>query len=331
MQLLILLKMAHVRVLILVLGGMASHLSADPATLTEADRIALEEQLERIQKQSNERVGGLFKRAIQDYRSAIQSDDATMDLYLKCYEKIRFTDEKRKASEFREWKRRNKERLSSASMRMALRHQLAWLLLSIEAARRDGDISEMGKRAVEHLDQIMKNAEVLKTHRSILSQNALGSVFAKAYSLNIRVKDWPQSTMDIAQIYDKVVLPPLRMPSRIDSLRSAWKKRILHEGHLIEKWNDREGTTIGKKDAMRAPEFEKFLSETRPTLLWKMEMDCFNAGDQRQSALQMLKHLEANLSHKDAPEWIKQFQGLINPEKHDGENAKPSSESATTR
>ncbi|MCP5536299.1 MAG: hypothetical protein H7A51_08715 [Akkermansiaceae bacterium] len=310
----------------LLIAFSGGRVAAEPQPLSEADRIALEEQLKKIQQQSEDRVGGLFSRAIQDYRSAIQSDDATMDLYLKCYEKVRFTDEKRKASEFRDWKRKNKDRLNSSSMRMALRHQLAWLLLSIEAARRDGDISEMGKRAIDHLDQIMKHAEVLKEHRAILSQNALGSVFAQAYSLNIKVEDWPQSAMDIAQIYNKVVLPPLRKPDRIDSLRAAWQKRILHEGYVVEKWNVREGSTIGKKDAMQPPELEKFLSEKRPQLLWQMEMDCFKAGDQRASALRMLKHLETYLTHQDAPQWIEEFQALINPPKEPAAGAKGGSE-----
>ncbi len=289
--------------------------AADPRPLTEADRIALEEKLEKIQEISSERVGGLYRRAIQDYRAAIRSDKATMDLYLKCLEKVRFTDEKRKSSEFRRWKRKNKENLNSQSMRMALRHQLAWLLLSIEAAQREGDTNELGRRAIEHLDQIMRNAEILKEHRGILGQNALGSVFARAYKLNIKLKDWPQSAMDIAQIYDQVVLPPLRKPGRVDALRSAWKKRIRHEGVVVEKWTVREGSTVGKKDSMQSAEFQKFLSETRPALLWKMEVDCFKAGDERTAALHMIGHLESYLTHKDAPQWIKDFQALINPRK----------------
>ena len=281
--------------------------------LTEPDRIALLEKLKKIEQQSNDRVGGLYRRAIQDYRSAIRSDDATMNLYLKCLEKVQYEDEKRKTQEFREWKRKNKDNLNSASMRMALRHQLSWLLLSIEAARREGDVSELGTRAVTHLDQIFDHAEALKDHRGILSQNALGSVFAKAYKLNIKVKEWPKSALDIAQIYDKVVMPPLRQPGRVNSLRAAWKHRILHEGLIHEKWGDRKGKTIGKKDAMRPPVFEKFLSETRPQLLWEMEVDCYEVGDQRGSALRMLSHLEKYLTHKDAPEWIKEFQTLIQP------------------
>ena len=294
-----------------VFSPLSTH--ADAGLLSEADRIALTEQLEKIQQRSKDRVGGLYKRAIRDYRSAIKSDDATMALYMTCLEKVQFTDEKRKSQDFRDWKRRNKEKLSSSSMRMALRHQLAWLLLSIEAARREGDVSELGNRAISHLDQIFKNAEVLKDHRSILSQSALGSVFARAYQLNIKVDDWPSSTMDIGQIYDKVVMPPLRNTTRIESLRAAWKKRIQHEGLAVEKWSVRNGKKIGKKDALRTPDFEKFLSETRPQLLWDMEVDCFEAGDEKVSAVRMLKHLETYISHKEAPTWIQDFQDIIYP------------------
>ncbi|BDS05449.1 hypothetical protein NT6N_04890 [Oceaniferula spumae] len=298
---------------VLAMAVAHQHATAQPETLSAADRIALEEQLEKIQQQSEERVGGLYRRAIQDYRAAIQSDSATMELYLKCYEKVRFTDEKRKSQDFREWKRKNKDKLNSPSMRMALRHQLSWLLLSIEAAQRDGEISELGLRAMTHLDQIFKNAETLQEHRGILGQNALGSVFAQAYDLNIKVKDWPKSALDIGGIYRQVIMPPLRRKDRIVSLRGAWARRIQHEGMVHEKWGNREGTTIGKKDAMMPPAYEKFISEDRPALLWEMEVDCFKVGDEKVAAVNMLNHLKKYLFHKDAPQWIKDFQSMINP------------------
>lgn len=301
--------------LVTIWAPLAGNAVPEPEVLSEADRIAVEEKLEKIQQLSEDRVSGLYRRAIQDFRSAIQSETATMELYLKCVEKVRFTDEQRKASEFREWKRRNKERLGSSSMRMALRHQLSWLLLSIEAAKRDGDLSEMGSRAITHLNQIFDNAEVLKPHRNVLSQNALGSVFARAYSLNIKVEDWPKSALDIGNIYDKVVLPPLRSVDRIPALRTAWKNRIIHEGQVKEKWSEREESSrIGTKDALRPPDLEKFLAERRPELLWEMQVDCFKAGDEQTSAVQMLTHLETYLTHKNAPEWIEELQKLINPD-----------------
>ena len=287
---------------------------AEAVGLSEADRIALLERLDVIKKQSDDRVSGLYRNAINAYRSAIASEDTTMDFYLNCLEKVRYEDQNRKSQEFREWKRKNKDKLNSSSMRMALRHQLSWLLLSIEAARMEGDVSELGGRAIKHLDQIFANAEKLKDHRAILSQSALGSVFAQAYKLNIKVEDWPRSALDIAQVYDKVVMPPLRQPRHVSSLRAAWNHRILHEGMVVEKWSKRESKRIGKKDATRPPELEKFMTEKRPQLLWDMEIDCFEAGDERASALRMLKHVETYLTHKDAPAWIEGFQELVQPE-----------------
>lgn len=307
-------------ILPVVVFSMLGSLHADP--LSEADRIALEEQLEKIQKRSEDRVGGLYRRAVQDYRSAIRSDSATMELYLKCVEKVRFDDEKRKASEFRDWKRKNKERLKSGSMRMALRHQLSWLLLSIEAARREGDLASLGEQAIKHLDQIFANADVLKDHRAILGEDALSSVFARAYKLNIKVKDWPKSALDIAGIYEHVILPPLREGGRYGAMRNAWKHRIKHEGMVHEKWGETAGNSIGTKDALRPAAYEKFLAETRPQLLWKMEVDCFGAGDEKTAALNMLKHLQTYITHKDAPEWIKGFQSLIQPRQTAGEAGK---------
>ncbi len=287
--------------------------NAVPEALSEADRIAVEEKLKKIQGLSEERVGGLYSRAIRDFRSAIQSDSATLELYLKCVEKVQFTDERRKNSEFREWKRKNKEKLSSKSMCMALRHQLSWLLLSIEAAKLDGDLSDMGERAITHLNQIFKNAEVLKAHKNILREGVLDSVFARAYKLNIKVEGWPKSALDIANVFDKVVMPPLRNVDQIPALREAWDKRILYEGMVFDKWSEKGSAQKGAKAGENSPELANFLTEMRPVLLWQMEMECFELGDERNSVQKMVKHLETYLKHKDAPEWIEELQALVIP------------------
>ena len=49
----------------------------------------------------------------------------------------------------------------------------------------------------------------------------------------------------------------------------------------------------------------------KPELLWKMEVDCFRAGDEKASALHMLDHLADHLGHKLAPKWIEEFQKLV--------------------
>ncbi len=64
---------------------------------------------------------------------------------------------------------------------------------------------------------------------------------------------------------------------------------------------------------MLTAEVGKVLKGHRAQLVWKMEVECLKVGDEKVSAVKMLNHLEAYLTHKDAPQWIKDFQGMINP------------------
>lgn len=287
---------------------------ADDFKLNDSDRKAILEQLEKIEQTSNDRVTGLYLRAIRDYRSAMLSETAVMDLYLNCYEKVNFEDKNLKASAFREWKKKNKDRLGEASFRTALKHQLAWLLLSIETASKEPELTEMGERAVKHLNTIFAHADQIKGNHRVLKQNVLGSVFARAYELNIKIEKWPKSGLDIANIYETLVLPPLRNTDSINDLRAAWQRRIVHEGLVIDKWTEVKDNAIGMKGAIETPEMQTFIEERRPQLLWAMEKDCFQSGDERNAAMNMLKHLELYVRHKDAPGWIEEFQGYISPE-----------------
>lgn len=307
-------SLASIAVAALSLSSSVNAQDAKKNELSDGDRIAIMEKLEKIQEFSNERVSGLYSRAIKDYRAAISSDTETMKLYLLCCEKINFKDKHKKSSEFREWKKKNDDKLDSTAFRMALRLQLSWLLLSIETASQDGDVTEMGGRAIGHINTIFENAKTLKGQEQILKEDALSSLFAKAYELNIKIKDWPKSALDIENVYEKLVMPPLRNEANIDSLRKAWGKKILHLGTAVEAWSERKGTSIGMKSDMRSPQMEKFIEETRPKLIWDMEKDCFEAGGEREAALNMLKHLETHVKSKHAPKWIEEFEEYINPE-----------------
>ena len=285
-------------------------LKAQEKSLSEIDRELLLEKLNEIQETSNSAVKGRFGVAMAAFKEGMQSDTAAHDLYLKCIEKVRFEDEAKKANEFREWKRRHKDRTDSAGFRRALRHQLYWLSLTLEAAQNQDDIEKMGPRGISVLEAILKDATVLKGQERLLGGKALESVFATAYGVsNVDLRSWPSSPLDIATIYDAIVLPPLRTPEKLAELRQGWLKRIEHEGLILESWTD-EGSA-GKD---RKPAFEKWLVNGRYDLTWAMEVDLFNNGDQRGAALRMLEHLKKNLNHQSAPKWIGQFTSLVKGE-----------------
>ncbi len=289
-------------------------LLAEEKPLTDVDRQLLLEKLKSIQEDSDNTLDGRFGVALSAFKKARESSAAAHELYLNCVEKIRFQEEVKKNSEFREWKSRHKERTDTPGFRLALRHQLNWLVLSLEAAK-SPDLGAMSTQSLAVLEAILREAEELKGLEDFLKNPVLDSVFAKAYDIeNIKITSWPESPLAIQAIYDSIVLPPLRDPKLIPQLREAWLKRIEHEGLLLEKWTDE-----GSADKDRKPAFEKWLAEGRKVLTWQMEVDLFTAGDQRAAALRMLEHLKANLTHKSAPKWIEQFTSLVeaNPAQED--------------
>lgn len=317
------------RALSLALLALALSPSSQAAdTLTEADREILIEKLKKIQDLADEKLDQRFRVAVSAFRTAMVSDEGTIDLYLKCIEKIEFQDEHKKGQDFREWKRKQDAKLGSPAFRRALRHQLRWLVLTLQVASKSTDITTFGPEASKLVDEVFDDIKSLDGQQSVMKENVTSTVFAQAYNLNdVAPKDWPTSPVNLTELYEKVILPPLRKPEKTDSLRNAWMKRIRQEVATREDWaktdkNDKggdkkeegENNRIGTKEALRTPETEKFLSKTYPALLWQMEVDVFKAGDQRGASMHMLQHLEKYTAHPEATDWAQEFHLLLDPE-----------------
>ena len=293
--------------------------SARAEILSNAERETLLEHLEKIRDAANSKVDARFRIALAAYRNAIASDDAAIELYLNCMEKVNFEDQQKKAAEFREWKRNESENLADPGLRLALRHQLRWLVLTLQAASENADRHQLATDAQEIVDAIFRDPAKLKNQEKILSQAVTSSVFARAYELdNAKVEKWPLSPVQLDQVYDELLLPPYRNPGRLNELRAVWIKRIQQETAMTEYWSEnnhkpKEEKRIGMASAMLPPAYEKFLAETQPKLQWQMEIDLFVHGDESGAGVRMLAHLEKHLNHPSAREWGKQLEALLKP------------------
>jgi hypothetical protein len=293
--------------LILCLLVTPTILRADP--LTQADLEELRERLKAIQSGTKLMQDKRFKTAMDAFQSAMQSEDAAMDLYLKCVEQADYIDLDKKGQEFRDWKRDNEARLKSAEFRQALRHQLRWLSLTMRAAARPEDVKKLAPEAQEALRAIVMNASQLEGQAELLSRSVLETVFARCYKLgDLPLENWPTSPMQVEAIYDQLILPPLRKPDAITALSEAWDMRMQIEAAMIEHFSGE------RKRDVPAAAIAKFRSSTLPNLQWSKQIDLFRNGDQRGSALRMLTHINENMSHSNAPSWIEEFQSLVNPE-----------------
>jgi len=300
--------------IVVALLVIAPVLHADP--LTQADREQLLDKLQKIQDAADAKVDERFKIAVAAFKTGMSSDTAAIELYLRCVEKVQFEDQHKKAQDFREFKRKEEGKFNDPGFRCALRHQLQWLVLTLQVASSKKPTTAFAPEAMAAVDDVFADIEKLETQHNQLRQGVMGSVFAQAYDLsNVAVKEWPGSPLSLESIYDKVVMPPLRKTDKIEALRSAWMKRIRQQGLMIEKWSkpgdaDRPAP---KTEVTRSPDYEKFVQETYPDLLWQEEVDVFQAGDQRGAALHMFQHLEKYAGHAKAPEWARQFKDLLAP------------------
>lgn len=284
-----------------------------PETLTQADRDALLAKLEKMESDSEAKTDARFAMAVSAFQAALANEQGPVQLYLKCKEKIDFTNKEKKPQEFREWKRANEATLSKPAFQQALRYQLRWLLLSLNVASSKKDISVFGPDASKLSAMVIADGEALMDQRGVVGEAVFSSAFAYAYNLDsVSIKNWPTNPLDIDTLYEQVIFPPLKVPGKTEQLRSAWESRIQQQIAFTSKWT---------KDPSV---LKKFQTGAYLDLLWKMETDVFNAGDERGAARRMFQHIEKNISNPKAEGWAKQLKSFLeNPSINEEPTANP--------
>ena len=308
--------------MILTFFMLKGEVNAEAEYLSDGDKKKLQEKLETLLNSAESSSKQRFARALTAFKSAIQSDVAAHELYLECYEKVNYIDKQRSSQEFREWKRKHRERDDLSDFRRALRHQLNWLLLSIQVSVNPDEIHEYGGEAVNKVDQIMDELKILKSQQSVLNQKVLSSVYARAYDINgLEADNWPLSPTDISGIYDKVIMPPIRERGEVNTLRASWDKRIKHIGLIKKEWSKQAKTgKISVKKNIGSPEYEKWLNDGYLKLIWRKEKDLFKIGDEVRASDNMLSLISNNINNKLSLQWVEDFQSTTGIIKDDEAN-----------
>lgn len=289
-------------------------LPARSEPLTHSDREALLENLEQLRESVDSKIDARFRQAITAYREAESSDQNAVDFYLKCTEKLNFIDQKKKASEFRDWKKKQ-EYLSDPNFGTTLRCQLKWLMLVLRASSEKADPVALAVEAQGMIDSIFNNAEKLKTLEPTLNQAVTSTVFAKIFEIEIPSKNkWPLSPVQIDTVYKEVIFPTMRGTANIEKLRAAWVKRITQEKIKVEIWQTPAPNQKKNEAAVeKSLEHQKFVEEVVPELMWQMETDLFRNGDEAGAAKRMLSHIQNHLDHKSSRAWGESFKNLLAP------------------
>lgn len=288
------------------------------APLSDADRESLLENLEQLQAESESSSNSKVGIALTAFRNALASDQAAIELYLNCLEKVNFVDQDKSGVDFAKWKRNEGEKLSEPGLKLALRHQLRWLILTLQASSEKADRDQLAAEAQEIVDSIFRDPDKLEGQDAILGQSVISSIFATAYGINhVKVEKWPLSPIELGSIYDDLLLPQWRNSEQLEKLRATWIKRILQEGAKVEFFSKRQPRNRDQRGEARddnhAREIERFTSQTQPKLQWSMELELFEYGDEKGAAVRMFTHLQKFASHPEAKEWADQLKQLLTP------------------
>lgn len=296
--------------------------------LSDAERKALIDELTKIKESADQRVDARFRTAMRAYNQAMASNEAVTDLYLKCVEKVNFANNLKEPKEFREWKEKQATTIADPAFKLALRYQIRWLTLMLEATSKNANQERLAVEAASFVDTIFSDFSAIETQSSILRQSVMGSVFAKAYQVDSIGVKWPTSPVDVGGIYEKVILPVLHSPTLSSGLRNAWIKRIQLEKVNTCSWVDRKTEFINKegrhdrekeREAKEAIQKEKTVKEehfdarTQPELIWQMEMDLFKNGQEVDASARMLSHIQSHITHPSSRQWTEQLQQLLSP------------------
>ncbi len=290
-------------------------LPAQEQDLTPSETARMIEAIEAVKKRVGESRYGIHASSIQAFREAAESTTAAYDFYLKCYKEVHFERRGARESEYRDWKTKNVRYLRSKQHSEARRLQLKFLVITLRAARakEEHEIVALVPELTALIDAALSVYPGLGRARSVLHEDAVGSVFGKVYDLGASLKDlpdWGRGPMDIDGIYEETVLPLYRSPEKAGQLAAAWDKRIAQSTRAVRALEDEEAE-------------EKFVDDTLPRLRWEKYTDLLRAGRRRSALTGMVSLVQKNADHDEIDDWLDALgaylRGEREPEPFDGD------------
>ena len=284
----------------------SSPLLAQDQPLTPTEKAQMLKTVKNIKGNVKKGRFGVHSSAISAFRAASSSPISAYEFYLKCYKEINFTRKGAKESEYRDWKSKNKDYLSSREHATARKLQLQFLVLTLRAAQIPEDKSK--ESLVPELTTLMDNClsayPYLGKSKRILSSGATGSTFAEVYDLQSTLgalRKWPRAPMDISGIYESTIFPIYRKPERVKELTAAWDKRISQEITLVAAADSSEAEA-------------DFTNKTLPKLKWAKYLDLLRAGKTRVALTAMVTLVKSNPEHQQIDAWLEELEGYLSGE-----------------
>lgn len=305
--------------------------------LTEEEMAKLKEQVDLLEKDLAKKRGGMHAAQIAILREAMSGNEKAFNFWLDCKKEQDFEMKGKTATEFSDWKRGQiKTTGTNDAFCAGLRLQIHFLMLAVLHSHADtpAQEAEVATGAVTYLEgltaicekeenlakaivasimetgadpgqsitveNLQETLAKVREASSALGGSVLDSIFAKHLKLDGSVHPRPGAANhagNIDEIYDRLVLEPLRRKKDAAGIAAAWAKRIDQTGRVAKATKIDE---IG----------ERYTDVKVPAMKFALYRDQWTAGQQKQAAAAMITLISAHPTHKDSQAWMETLKRL---------------------
>lgn len=285
-----------------------------PPVLTEEQLKKVQEQLAALEGTITTQRSGFLAGIIERFRKATSSDAAALNFYLDC-KKIVDLERKdmakdairsqvdRMESQMEKWTGSNaSDSKEEGDFGKAVRLQLEYLILTLEAHETpEEEMVKMIPKLRAFIQSVLDNGKKLKGRAlAQLRGNVGNNAFVEAYQIGryLNAENWSLSPLNFGEIWENSIFPLVEKDSR-DTLPEQWDARINTEN-------------LFRKESMYEPEYEIWLQNEMPVLLWERAQYLYERGPSPINAMgDMLKIIREHPGHANAPDWLVSLRELV--------------------
>ncbi len=319
--------------------------SSSAQSLTPAEKNEVDQMIEELHEKLHGGSATNNSRAVSTLQTILKTPKATYQYYMSCIKELQFDAPGKRESEWRDWRERNEDRLKADEHVAALQYQARFLLLTLGVALEKDEgagVKKVMPLLIDYYDDLTGNFEKLEGQQQILTASALDSVFADRLKLNLTMpslETWVDAPLPVSRVYDGVILPHFRKEKNHPAIQAAWDKRIVHESStlgvstrggaldlpmdlpsgipqdLIRRFGldsrDRKREQQREDTRRKKVSEDDFRKDRLPVLYWGKNRDAAQFGPTPASSFQALgRIIRENLTHPEAPNWLKELKGL---------------------
>ena len=250
--------------------------------------------LKDIKQSQTQTATSELTQTINDFSAAAATDSAALGFYARAVHVTESSGQGREQFAFRDFKKREAEKLEAGAIRACLRYMV--ISLQRAAGATDQQIYPVLLAYAQETDLILPKIAEEEIARQSVSEN----IFARWYGLGEQLsglEDWESSPANLNGIYDKALLP-MKRKTRDPAILQCWDQRIA-------------GETARASNAVVAFNTDSFNQNRRPELLWRRAEDQIIVGMRGQGLAAMYAIVKQFPGHPSAGKWIDELRGLL--------------------